>query len=231
MHTDLILYRVPGEQATLDLLDAARRLGVPSFWEVDDLVFDTALYAENANLRTLPPDQRQNLLHGASLYRTAMLAADRTIASTALLARLMGEASGKPSLLVANALDDETLRAAAEARPRAARLPRTDGALVIAYGSGGALDTVVAGETGVFFATPDVDALVEAIGRFEAIEANFDPERIRRHARGFGRDVFRARMKAFIDGHLEAHLAARTRALAAPPAHAAAPAAFAEAAE
>ena len=136
VHTDLILYRVPGEQATLDLLDAARRLGVPSFWEVDDLVFDTALYAENANLRTLPPDQRQNLLHGASLYRTAMLAADRTIASTALLARLMGEASGKPSLVVANALDDETLGAAAEARARAERAPRTDGAIVIAYGSG-----------------------------------------------------------------------------------------------
>ncbi len=75
---------------------------------------------------------------------------------------------------------------------------------VIAYGSGGALDTVVPGETGVFFATPDADALATAILGFEAIEASFDPARIRRHAQDFGRDVFRQRMKAFIDGHLDA---------------------------
>ncbi len=87
---------------------------------------------------------------------------------------------------------------------------------VIAYGSGGALDTVVPDETGVFFATPDVEALTGAILRFEAIEAGFDPERIRRHAQGFGRGVFRARMKAFLDGTLEAHRAERTRVATAP---------------
>lgn len=134
LHTDLILYRVPGERANLHLLEEARRLGVPSFWEVDDLVFDVALYGENANLKTLAPKLRASLLRGAALYRDAMVAADRTIASTAQLASLMAAASGRPSLVVRNALDAETLEAGAAAR--AARMERTDGTIVIAYGSG-----------------------------------------------------------------------------------------------
>ena len=134
VHTDLILYRVPGERSNFYLLEEARRLGVPSFWEVDDLVFDVALYGENANLKTLAPKLRASLLRGAALYRDAMVAADRTVASTAQLAALMTEASGRPSLVVRNALDAETLGAAAVAR--AARLERDDGTIVIAYGSG-----------------------------------------------------------------------------------------------
>lgn len=134
VHTDLILYRVPAERSNLALLVEARRLGVPSFWEVDDLVFDVALYGENANLRALAPKWRASLLQGAALYRQAMVAADRTIGSTALLARLMAEASGKPALVVRNALDGETLGAAAVAR--ANLVPRGDGTIVIAYGSG-----------------------------------------------------------------------------------------------
>ena len=93
---------------------------------------------------------------------------------------------------------------------------------VIAYGSGGALDTVVPGETGVFFARLSVGALTQAILDFEANEAGFDPERMRRHACGFGRDVFRGKIKTFIDASLESHGTRRARS-AAP--------AFAEAAE
>lgn len=40
---------------------------------------------------------------------------------------------------------------------------------VIAYGRGGIGDTVVPGETGLFFDTQSVDALVEAVERFEAM--------------------------------------------------------------
>lgn len=39
---------------------------------------------------------------------------------------------------------------------------------VIAYGRGGILDTVVEGETGVFFETQTVEALVDAVERFES---------------------------------------------------------------
>ncbi len=88
---------------------------------------------------------------------------------------------------------------------------------VIAYGSGGALDTVVPGETGVFFTTQSTEALSDAIRSFEAIEAGFDPERIRRHASGFGREVFRARMGAFIDARMAAGTGARVGIAAPPP--------------
>ena len=74
---------------------------------------------------------------------------------------------------------------------------------VVAFGSGGALDTVVEGVTGTFFRRQTEDALVAAIERFEGMEEAFEPETIRDHARGFGRDVFRRRLKAAIDGAIE----------------------------
>ncbi len=74
---------------------------------------------------------------------------------------------------------------------------------VIAFGSGGALDTVVEGVTGTFFQRQTEDALAAAIERFEAMEDTFAPETIRSHARGFGRDVFRRRLKSAIDGAIE----------------------------
>ena len=70
---------------------------------------------------------------------------------------------------------------------------------VIAYGSGGALDTVVEGETGVFFHEQTVDALQVAMERGERIENDFDPQRIRRHARGFSSEVFRDRFATFVE--------------------------------
>ncbi len=77
---------------------------------------------------------------------------------------------------------------------------------VIAYGSGGALDTVVEGETGVFFERQSVDDLVNAMLRFETTEDGFEPHALRRHAAGFGREIFRRKMKGFIDACLiDAH--------------------------
>jgi glycosyltransferase involved in cell wall biosynthesis len=51
---------------------------------------------------------------------------------------------------------------------------------VIAYGKGGALETVVDGTSGVFAGEQSVDAFVDAIVRSEAIE--FDSARIAEHA-------------------------------------------------
>ncbi|MEL6416747.1 MAG: glycosyltransferase, partial [Pseudomonadota bacterium] len=41
---------------------------------------------------------------------------------------------------------------------------------VIAYGKGGALDTVVDGKTGILFGEQTVDSLIDAVSRFEAVE-------------------------------------------------------------
>lgn len=62
---------------------------------------------------------------------------------------------------------------------------------VVAFGAGGLTETVVDGQTGVFFAEPTVDALVDAIGRLDR-EA-FDRSVIRARAEQFDTAVFRRR--------------------------------------
>jgi len=60
---------------------------------------------------------------------------------------------------------------------------------VIAYGVGGARETVRDGETGVLFDRQTPAALAAAIERFETLA--LDPEAPRRNARRFGREQFR----------------------------------------
>lgn len=70
---------------------------------------------------------------------------------------------------------------------------------VIAFGKGGALETVVEGETGVFFRKQTAESLVEAIERFEAM--SLDPDLARRHARKFSRPRFKQRLAEAIERH------------------------------
>ncbi len=67
---------------------------------------------------------------------------------------------------------------------------------VVAYGAGGALDTVVDGETGVLAAQQSVASFVEAIERFE--RTTFDSERIRQHALRFSRRHFIDRIREIV---------------------------------
>ncbi|MCR5621181.1 MAG: glycosyltransferase [Treponema sp.] len=71
---------------------------------------------------------------------------------------------------------------------------------VIAYGSGGALETVVDGKTGVFFDRQDVDSLLDALERFERLEGEgaFVPSAIAEHAASFSEARFRDQMAAVI---------------------------------
>jgi glycosyltransferase involved in cell wall biosynthesis len=59
---------------------------------------------------------------------------------------------------------------------------------VIAYGAGGALETVVPGITGVTFATQTPDALLDAVDRFE--QTTFDQEALVAHASHYGTPRF-----------------------------------------
>lgn len=63
---------------------------------------------------------------------------------------------------------------------------------VIAFYGGGAMETVLDGETGVFFREANADSLSEAILRFESM--TFNPQRIRSHAEGYDTTVFRRRL-------------------------------------
>lgn len=79
---------------------------------------------------------------------------------------------------------------------------------VIAYAGGGALDTVVDGETGVFMREQTVEALVDAVRRVE--QQAWDAARIRAHAEQFDTRVFRARLSQFVAESLAAHAAGET---------------------
>lgn len=74
---------------------------------------------------------------------------------------------------------------------------------VIAYGRGGATETVIDGRTGVLFDEQTADGCVQAILRFERSEQDFDPAAIRRHAKGFSRDVFAKAIQGEIDAALK----------------------------
>lgn len=66
---------------------------------------------------------------------------------------------------------------------------------VIAYGRGGVLDSVVDGETGLLFKDLSVEALVDAVERFEASGLeHIDPQRLVRHAARFAEPEFRRKM-------------------------------------
>ncbi len=68
---------------------------------------------------------------------------------------------------------------------------------VVAAAAGGALETVIEGETGVHVPADDVDALAEALR--ETDFARFNPERIRSHACGFSTESFKQRLTAEVD--------------------------------
>lgn len=73
---------------------------------------------------------------------------------------------------------------------------------VIAFGAGGALETVVEGVTGRFFFEPTAAALAAAVAA--ARTDRYDSLTIRRHAESFGRPVFLERLRALIDETVEA---------------------------
>lgn len=70
---------------------------------------------------------------------------------------------------------------------------------VIAYGKGGALETVVAQKTGLFFYEQSAPAICDAVAAFEKMEDQFDPHFIKRHAEKFNEDRFKQQFKSSVD--------------------------------
>jgi glycosyltransferase involved in cell wall biosynthesis len=83
---------------------------------------------------------------------------------------------------------------------------------VIAYGSGGAKETVIDGVTGLFFHEQTVPALIDAVERFREME--FDSQAIVEHAMRFDTKIFKLRLgqaitKAYTEYRLKMGLAPR----------------------
>jgi glycosyltransferase involved in cell wall biosynthesis len=68
---------------------------------------------------------------------------------------------------------------------------------VIAYRSGGALESVIDGQTGVFFDKQEKASLIGAIKKFSGM--SFDPARIRENALRFDKNIFKRKIKGFVD--------------------------------
>jgi glycosyltransferase involved in cell wall biosynthesis len=76
------------------------------------------------------------------------------------------------------------------------------GCPVIAFREGGALDTVLENITGIFFDEQNPASLVEAMDRFEIMEADGafnDREAFSNHVRQFSPEAFKERIKKIID--------------------------------
>ncbi|MDX1648576.1 MAG: glycosyltransferase [Myxococcota bacterium] len=125
------------------------------------------------------------------------------------------EAQAPPHVRFVGRVDDATL-ADLYARCRALVYPQEEdfgivpveaqaaGRPVLAYGRGGALDTVIPPEdaqgrapTGLLFQPQTPEALADAVRRFEAEPARFDPAAIRAWAERFAAPRYREALRAF----------------------------------
>lgn len=93
---------------------------------------------------------------------------------------------------------------------------QASGRPVIAFGRGGALETVMGAfhgasvpemATGVFFPEPTGKSLAEAILRYESIENRFSPQFIQAHVQRFDKRHFLKKMSAFVAEKLDEHRA------------------------
>jgi glycosyltransferase involved in cell wall biosynthesis len=78
---------------------------------------------------------------------------------------------------------------------------QASGRPVIAFGAGGAMETVIDGETGLFFHEQTTEALIEAMERF--LKMNFDPAKGVESAMRFDVSVFKERFGRWVNEKFE----------------------------
>lgn len=78
---------------------------------------------------------------------------------------------------------------------------QASGTPVLAYGKGGALDTVAEGKTGIFFPEQTVESIGKALRSFEGI--SWDPQKIRRHAEQFSEEKFRGKIRRAVEEEMK----------------------------
>ena len=74
---------------------------------------------------------------------------------------------------------------------------------VVAFARGGALETVVDGETGMLFQAQTPDCLAAALSALNGM--TFEPDALQQHAARFSLGVFNDRMMRFIEGAVDQH--------------------------
>lgn len=77
------------------------------------------------------------------------------------------------------------------------------GTPVIAYGKGGARETILEDRTGVFFNSQTPEELVQAIQRFEAQRPGFDAHSCRLNAERFNKERFKREIREYVEKRWE----------------------------
>ncbi len=88
---------------------------------------------------------------------------------------------------------------------------------VIAFGRGGALETVRHGQSGILFPKQDVPSLCRAMEEFEAGTYAFDPAALARGAERFSKERFLREFRSFLDRCLETYGKSGPPAAVMPP--------------
>lgn len=73
------------------------------------------------------------------------------------------------------------------------------GCPIIAFGKGGALETVLNGQTGLLFSEQNQSSLINCLHDFEANQLNFDSEKIINHAAHFSQNRFNQELLEFLN--------------------------------
>jgi glycosyltransferase involved in cell wall biosynthesis len=153
---------------------------------------------------TLNPYKRVDLAVGACTRLGAPL---KVVGDGPELERLKGMAG--PTVEFLGKVADEELPGL-YARCRAFLMPQEEdfgiapleaqatGRPVVAYGAGGALETIVDGRTGLFFAEQTEDSLAEALRKMDGAE--FSTEACRENSLRFSRESFRAQLIETVAG-------------------------------
>jgi glycosyltransferase involved in cell wall biosynthesis len=130
----VIFYRVPATPAIIDAIDAVRRAELPSFYEIDDLMFDAQHFPDSFESYggQISRGLFASLVTGTEALRAAMSLCDYALASTGPLAERMAQVvrSGQ-AFIHRNALHapHDKIMAAPLAR-------RDDGPINLFYGTG-----------------------------------------------------------------------------------------------
>jgi len=69
---------------------------------------------------------------------------------------------------------------------------------VVAYGRGGALETIIPGKTGLFFYEQTPESVNAAVSELEAHQDAFDPDTIRANAERFSKERFQKEFESFV---------------------------------
>jgi glycosyltransferase involved in cell wall biosynthesis len=72
------------------------------------------------------------------------------------------------------------------------------GCPVIAYGKGGALETVIANQTGVFFSEQTPESLIEALQKFDRMHSSFHISELVRNSHKFQKETFISRFEQLV---------------------------------